>query len=47
MLDTYPVVKELRAKHPELFDVLTKVPATFQRIHYERYMYMWTATSIW
>ena len=36
MLDAYPVVKEMRAKHPKLFDILTKVQATYERIHYER-----------
>ena len=36
MLDSYPVVEELRANHPKLFDTLTMVPATFDRIHYER-----------
>ena len=40
MLDTYPVVEELRAKHPKFFDILTKVRATYQRIHYERYRNM-------
>ena len=36
LLDAFPVVEELRAKHPEPFDVLTRVPATIQRIHYDR-----------
>ena len=38
MLDAYPVVKELRAKHPKFFEILTKVQATYERIHYERYL---------
>ena len=36
MLDIFPVVEELRAKHPKHFEVLTRIPATFQRIHYDR-----------
>ena len=36
LLDAFPVAEELRAEHPELFDVLTRVPATIQRIHYDR-----------
>ena len=36
MLDMFPVVEELRTKHPEHFEVLTQIPATFQRIHYDR-----------
>ena len=36
MLDSYPVVEELRAQHPKHFDTLTKIPATFDRIHYDR-----------
>ena len=38
LLDTYPVLEELRQKHPEHFATLARVPATFQKIHYERYM---------
>ena len=38
LLDTYPVLEELRQKHPEHFATLARVPATFQKVHYERYI---------
>lgn len=38
LLDAYPVLEELRQKHPEHFATLARVPATFQKIHYERYI---------
>ncbi len=38
MLDMFPVVEELRKKWPEHFNTLTRVPATFQKVHYERYV---------
>ena len=37
-MDAYPVLEELRQKHPEHFATLARVPATFQKIHYERYI---------
>lgn len=37
LLDSYLVLEDMRVKHPEEFDILTKIPATFQRIHYTRY----------
>ena len=36
LLDTFPVLEEMRIKYPEEFDTLTRVPATFQRIHFDR-----------
>ncbi|XP_065882702.1 gamma-butyrobetaine dioxygenase-like isoform X2 [Dysidea avara] len=36
LLDTYPVLEELRNNYPEQFHILTRVPATFQKIHYKR-----------
>ena len=36
LVDSYPVLEELRAKHPEEFYTLTRVPTTFQRVHYKR-----------
>ena len=38
LLDAYPVMEELRQKHPEHFATLARVPATFQKVHYERYI---------
>ena len=32
-LDAYPVVEELRRKHPKHFEVLTRVPYINHRIH--------------
>lgn len=37
LLDSFPVLEEMRECHPKHFATLTKVPATFQKIHYERY----------
>ncbi len=33
LLDTYPILKELKAKHPQHFATLTRVPATFIALH--------------
>ena len=37
VVDALAVAEKLRATHPHHFATLTRVPATFQRIHYERY----------
>jgi len=36
LLDSYPIVEELRKNYPEQFNTLTRIPATFQKIHYKR-----------
>ena len=36
LLDSYPIVEELRNNYPEQFHSLTTIPATFQKIHYNR-----------
>ncbi|XP_019855257.1 PREDICTED: trimethyllysine dioxygenase, mitochondrial-like [Amphimedon queenslandica] len=36
LLDVLPVVEEMRKNHHEEFLTLTKIPATFQKIHFER-----------
>ena len=36
LLDTFPVLEEMRIKYPEEFHTLTRVPATFQRMHTNR-----------
>ena len=36
LLDTYPVVEEMRRKYPKQFDTLTRVPATFETIPSDR-----------
>ena len=36
LLDTFPVLEEMRIKHPDEFHTLTRIPATFQRIHFDR-----------
>lgn len=35
-LDVFYVAEEFRKKNPRQFETLTQVPATFQKIHYER-----------
>lgn len=35
-LDFYPVLEELRQESPQYFEVLTKVPVSFQRRHYKK-----------
>ena len=32
LLDSYPVLEELRRTHPTQFDTLARVPVTFQRL---------------
>ena len=36
VLDSFPVLEELRTKHPEYFATLTKVEANFLAITYNR-----------
>ena len=36
-LDVFHSVAQLRKHYPQHFDTLTRVPATFQKIHFERY----------
>lgn len=36
MLDTLPVVEQLKQEHPHHFHTLTRVPATFQKMHFDR-----------
>ena len=46
LLDAYPIMEELRQKHPEHFATLARVPATFQKVHYERYK-LWFREGTW
>ena len=39
IVDALAVVEKLRVTHPHHFATLVRVPTTFQRIHYERYIY--------
>ena len=32
LLDTYPVLEEMRRTHPKQFDTLARIPVTFQRL---------------
>lgn len=41
MLDTLPVLNEMRSKHPKLFQTLTQVPVTFQRVQHKGYSQQW------
>ena len=34
-LDSFKVAQDFREKYPELFYNLTRLPATFQKIHFE------------
>ena len=36
LLDILPVVEDMRRKFPQHFTTLTRVPATFERIHINR-----------
>ena len=36
-LDSFHVAEELRKQFPEDFESLVRIPATFQKIHFERY----------
>lgn len=36
-LDVFHVVEELRKQFPDDFENLVRIPATFQKIHFERY----------
>jgi gamma-butyrobetaine dioxygenase len=36
LVDGLAVANDMRETHPKQFDVLTKIPATFKKIHYER-----------
>ena len=35
-LDVFPVAEEFRRRFPDDFETLVRVPATFQKIHFER-----------
>ena len=35
-LDAFDMADKFRAAYPDLFQTLTKVPATFQKVHYHR-----------
>ncbi|ESO91993.1 hypothetical protein LOTGIDRAFT_233281 [Lottia gigantea] len=35
-LDVFHVVEQFKVSHPESFQILTQIPATFQKCHYER-----------
>merc|ERR1712226_1209571 len=36
LLDVFAVAEELRVQHASHFDTLTRIPATFQKIHFDR-----------
>lgn len=36
LLDVFHVAELFRIEHPEDFEILTKIPATYERIHYKR-----------
>jgi gamma-butyrobetaine dioxygenase len=36
LLDAFGVVQRLREEHPKYFDVLSTIPITFEKVHYER-----------
>ena len=38
LLDSYPVLEEMRTQHPKEFDTLTRIPAKFQQICHNRYI---------
>lgn len=36
-LDAFTIADEFRVNFPDLFHTLTTVPATFQKVHYDRF----------
>ena len=45
VLDSRPILEELKAEHPQHFATLTRVPATFMAIH-SRYVFFFTKYMI-
>ncbi len=35
-LDSFEAAEEFRTKRPEMFETLSKIPATFQKVHLDR-----------
>lgn len=48
MLDAFFMAEQLRSEHPDHFKTLTRVPATFQKIHYDRLVnvHVWLHISL-
>ena len=44
VVDLLAVMENMRANHPQHFDMLVRVPTTFHRIHYDRYTHTLTHT---
>jgi hypothetical protein len=41
----FHVAELFRNEHPEDFEILTKIPATYERIHYKRYYVIYYSTA--
>ena len=39
-VDGFEVAKDLRKQFPDDFNNLVRIPATFQKIHFERYLFL-------
>ena len=39
-VDAFEVAKDLRNQFPDDFNNLVRIPATFQKIHFERYLFL-------
>ena len=39
-VDAFEVAKDLRKQFPDDFNNLVRIPATFQKIHFERYLFL-------
>ena len=39
-VDAFEVAKDLRKQFPHDFNNLARIPATFQKIHFERYLFL-------
>ena len=45
-LDSFHVAKELRTRHPEDFESLVRIPATFKKIHFGRPGAVWDYAEV-
>ena len=44
-VDGFEVAKDLRKQFPDDFNNLVRIPATFQKIHFERYLFLFLNLS--
>ena len=44
-VDGFEVAKDLRKQFPDDFNNLVRIPATFEKIHFERYLFLLITTT--